>query len=222
MKKGKTQKKQTNFLLLLIVALIVYSGYRFGFMYFNNKIDMLKIESESYVAEMQAIEAKMKNEAVYTDETEKAKLNISNILNLYGSGVTPEKSIMFIIGLESYADSMSVPSLNFDENQILFSSNNIPGSEGILVTGELDMLSFSYRTTYNGLKRCIEYIMDYPERMNIQSITASYDDETGYLMGSIVIRQYSIYSILKAYEAPEIGGLNIGKDNIFDTSNIWP
>lgn len=213
-------KKQTNIVLLLIVALIIFIGYRFGFTYFNDKAEELKKQNEQYQEEVTSLQLMNSKAAMYQTSINESKEHIADIFNQYGPGVTPEKSSMFVIGLENSAN-IAVSNISFGEPSVMFYGTDIPGAMGLPVVATNTLMSLSYKTTYEGLKKCIKYITEYPERMNIQSLNVSYDAETGNLSGNLVLRQYAVVSELKPYVEPDINEMKIGKENIFGTSEIW-
>ncbi len=78
-------------------------------------------------------------------------------------------------------------------------------------------LTISYRVTYEGLKKAMDFITGYKERMTVDNITASYDTLTGQLTGTMVINLYSVMGGNAVYTAPSTGVTNFGTENIFGT-----
>jgi cobalamin biosynthesis protein CobT len=79
-------------------------------------------------------------------------------------------------------------------------------------------ISLSFMTTYDGLKELVDYIKNYPDKTVIDSTSVNYDNTTGELTGSLVIKRYSLTGTGKKYEAPYIEDISIGTDNIFGTN----
>ena len=93
-------------------------------------------------------------------------------------------------------------------------------------TAELDLLynrraTFNYGVSYEGLKRSIRHIVDQPNRMAIETLTVTFDDNTGLLIGSTTLNMYlAPYQEGKEYIQPDFSSVLLGTDNIFGTITI--
>ncbi|WMJ88591.1 hypothetical protein [Anaerocolumna sp. MB42-C2] len=90
------------------------------------------------------------------------------------------------------------------------------------IKGYRSTLTITFKVSYDGLKRCIDYINNYPEKRNIDEITLAYDSETGNLTGSMKINMYNLIGTGREYTEPILGGTGIGLDNIFGTIDFNP
>ncbi len=84
------------------------------------------------------------------------------------------------------------------------------------LTGYESTIILTYQSTYEGLKKAIEFINTYHEKRHISDITASFDMTTGNLSGTISVVLYEAGDGTN-YEAPVLDNLGVGKDNIFGT-----
>ena len=123
---------------------------------------------------------------------------------------------MFINGLEQ-ATGASIPSLSFYADEVIYSSSMVNELGEPKATAYSTDLAINYSATYQGLKDIVDYINNYKERMNIKSFTAVYSEETGGVTGSMVIGLYSVNDETHIYKAPEVIGVKIGTDNIFNS-----
>ena len=78
-----------------------------------------------------------------------------------------------------------------------------------------ETLGTQYTCTYDQLKKLVNFINVYPERMNIENITMGYNNETGLLQGTLTLNLYAVTGTSKEYIAPDISGLSMGQTNIF-------
>lgn len=85
------------------------------------------------------------------------------------------------------------------------------------VTGYSTAIVLTYQTSYEGLKKCIEFINENEEKMNITDISAAFDNTTGNLTGTLTINLYALDGIDKQDEEVKVPGIHIGVDNIFDS-----
>jgi hypothetical protein len=88
------------------------------------------------------------------------------------------------------------------------------------LSGYKSTITIDFKVNYSGLKKCIEYINNYPEKTNIGEITLSFDSETGNLIGLMTIRMYHLIGAGRLYTEPTEGGMEIGTNNIFGTIEI--
>lgn len=81
--------------------------------------------------------------------------------------------------------------------------------------------TFNYGVSYEGLKRSIRHIVDQPDRMAIETLTVTFDENTGLLIGSTTLNMYlAPYQIGKEYIQPDFSSVLLGTDNIFGTISI--
>lgn len=90
------------------------------------------------------------------------------------------------------------------------------------VKGYKSTLNITFKVSYEGLKKCIDYINNYPEKRNINEITLSYDSETGNLTGSMKINMYDLTGAGREYTEPAAGNAGIGLENPFGTIDVKP
>lgn len=219
MKQGNT-----NTLRLLVVALavlIIFAAYRFAVVPANEKTDALKEDSEKLTNEIRIFDVEEKNRAKYEEGIKQSPLTAFALLERYGGGTSTEKTIMNIVNLEKYT-GMAVSSVSFGLSTNLYSTDKLAyGDNKPGVFMYCQPVSLTYAATYESLKKAVDYINTYPERMNIDSLTASYDMLTGQLSGSLVINVYSVIGGKNEYVVPATDAtIPVGTDNIFGTYEL--
>ena len=224
----ETQKKgsdlKTFFLVFVLVIVVAVFAYFYLYVPQAEKRDVLL--RENYELESHLIELKNKavNETVFKTGINDSKEAIQKVLNHYSAGNTPEKSIMMSNTLEKEV-GIRVPLLNFSQPSVM-TTVKMPlisdTEDGGYTVGYYDVsllresLSTNYTCTYAQLKKLIDFINAYPERMNIESITMGYNKETGELQGALTLNLYAVTGTGKEYTAPDISGLSMGVGNIFE------
>lgn len=104
-------------------------------------------------------------------------------------------------------------------------TDNTTAAEGS-AEEEIDWLynrkaTFNYGVSYEGLKRSIQHIVDQPNRMAIETLTVTFDDSTGLLIGSTTLNMYlAPYQMGKEYVQPDFSSVLLGTDNIFGTISL--
>lgn len=152
-----------------------------------------------------------------------SRTEVSKVLNRYGVGNTPEKSIMLVKRMEEEV-GVKIPNVSFSNPSVLTSvempmiqdtesgTYNIQYTTVDLLT---ETLTMSYSCTYEQLKKLVDFVNAYPERMNIASISVSYDSETSNLSGSLVLNLFAVTGTDRVYTEPAIDDIRLGEDNIF-------
>jgi hypothetical protein len=104
-----------------------------------------------------------------------------------------------------------------DNTAVADTSEGETSNTSLALIGYKSTTTITYQTTYEGLKKAIDYIYNNSNIMNISDLTATYDSSTGNIMGSMSINAYSLFGTGKKYEEPFIDGINTGIRNIFGT-----
>ena len=76
---------------------------------------------------------------------------------------------------------------------------------------------FSYKGSYENLKKAVTYINSQTGRMTVDSITMTFDAGTGGLTGTLTVDIYSMSGIGTQYHEPDAGTSIYGKKNLFGT-----
>ncbi len=210
----KISQKHIQYILLLLIVVIAFCAYQFGYVKFVESANKVKTENKAIQARIDDLSAKEEHRAEWTEGINSTDDRIKEVLAKYGPGNTPEKSIMFVRSLEKNAD-MTIPTIAFNPDTVIFVSEDLDANGNPKVEMDQTYISVNFSTTYEGLKKCFDYINKYPERMNVNGFTASYDQETSMLAGSMVINMFGVKDENHVYTDPSVPGVSIGIKNIF-------
>ena len=215
----RINQKHIQYILLLLIVVIAVCAYQFGYVKYIEKANSVKNENKDIETRINTLNEKEAHRQEWSDGIVQSDAEIRKILAKYGPGNTPEKSIMFIKSLEEAA-GMKIPNISFAQDSTMFVSSDTDENGKPKVELDTSYLTINYQTTYDGLKACMNYINNYPERMNVNNFSAGYDKETGLLTGSMVINLFGVKDADHIYEDPYIGGIELGLDNIFGTMDV--
>lgn len=199
-------------LIMVVVLVMLYRSY-------TNEVEAAKLAREqnagiqSEIEELQALTAELET---LQEEKEAVEEKVDFVLNHYGLVISPENSIRIIRGLEE-ATGTKVRSLSFGNESVFYTSTLQLVEEGAPLTGYRSQLNISYETSYGNFKRLMDYIADYPERMNVESVTASFNGASGYLSGNMTLNLYRLDGTGREYVAPVEPQVPMGVENIFGT-----
>ncbi len=86
------------------------------------------------------------------------------------------------------------------------------------IAGYYAALTMSYEASYDDFKKMIAYIKTFEDRTTITAAASAYDSETGLLSGTVTVNMYYLTGTEKAYDAPQVDGVNKGVNNLFGSS----
>lgn len=79
-------------------------------------------------------------------------------------------------------------------------------------------VNLDYSVTYDGFKSIIDFIQTNSDKRNVESISLSYDSESGNLLGTMVVNLFELNGTDKQYQAPYIPSMPQGNTNPFGTA----
>ncbi len=216
--ENKLSKKNIKLCIGLLILLLLVGTYQFGYVKYNDKRKEVVNTNNTLQTQLNELNIKALSRADYENDTIKMNQELDNILDNYGSAILEENIIVMLRDMELQTGAQ-FSTASFADSNIIYSSAESEDSENRLLVQET-LINTVYRCTYEGLKEMLNYITGYKNRMNVENITVSYDRETGNLTGSMMLNLYSVISADKTYEAPVVGGIDIGMKNIFATSEL--
>jgi len=210
----KTNEKQLKLLLLAAVVVILFLAYRFGYQPYTEKTSALQTEIKDYQSKISILNGKILRRATFDEGIATSSDKCFEVLNKYGGGNTNEKTIMFVHALEQEAN-MQISSITFGTDSNLYYTDKLASTTGMGIYLYKQTITVSYRTDYNGFKAAMDFINQYPERMNVDSVTIAYETLSGMLTGTMSINLYSVIGGQNEYVAPATGVTDFGQSSIF-------
>ncbi len=80
-------------------------------------------------------------------------------------------------------------------------------------------MSISYSGTYKGIKNLLAYVSTNEDRMTIDSMDVTYNEDDEQLAGSFSFNMYAITSSDRVLDQPDVKGVDVGVDNIFNSKD---
>jgi len=225
MEDKKTNGKDVKAFFFVFILVIVAAVLAYMYLYMPLVEQRKALEKENYDLDVRLINLRNMavDEDVYKMGINESSKTIKKVMNHYSAGHTPEKSIMMIDSLEQKI-GIRLPNLTFSQPAVISTvkmpmvTETADGSYAIKyydVNLLKETLATSYSCSYEQLKKMIDYINAYPERMNIESISIAYDSESNGLRGSVTLNLFTVTGTGKEYKPPVIDDLSMGAGNIF-------
>ena len=225
-KSAKNYFNQKTFLGVTLVGLVlVVLVYVFVYLDYTQRTEELEQSNTALAAEVRELEEYNTNMESYKVEIEEIKAAISEIFDEYPSDVREEDVIMLAVGLQE-RNVIDFDAINMEEKESVYTV------EPYLVTaaaleGMNDSLVFTQKhavyvneTTYTELKSVIQQIYESDNRIGIDNIVYSKNEEYGVLEGNIDLYFYSLAGTGKEYQAPDITQYHAGTADPFRSEEI--
>lgn len=238
---SKRDKKLLLYVGGILLLVLVY------FLFYRNMSDSNKaIEREISTLTAERDRLTLLNEHVdeYKEDTEKMKNDISTILLKFPADIREEDTIVYANGLEMLS-GMQVSNIEIGSKLLLYStgqgaSADTDAKEDTAQTGTADQtedtaqtqntmpegpvmhlydvpVEYSFTVDYPSFKKAVELIMQNPDKRNMDSLTLTYDSETGKLLGTAMVNMYYVIGTDSEYEIPQLLPIPQGLDDIFGT-----
>lgn len=223
MEKKMGKEIQKFLLMLVLVVLLAVVAIIYLYMPLLEERNAMIAENVKLNERWVELRNMARDKEIFKERINASRAEISKVLNRYGVGNTPEKSIMLVTRMETEV-GVKVPNMTFSTPTVLTSvetpmiedigdgNYNIQYTNIDLLT---ETLTMSYECSYEQLKKWIDFINAYPERMNIKSISVSYDSETSNLSGTLTLNLFAVTGTDRVYTEPKIEDIRLGEDNIF-------
>lgn len=230
----KISKRDAQLLIGLIGVLAVFLSYQFVFRNFQEKKEAMQpeiVSLESRVGELENIYANIDN---YQAGIKEMNQEMTGFYSEFPADIRYEDGIMFVTDMENDNEYMKVSQISFGEAEQIYtvSPTEADTQTEPLETGETSPvmtpvlykvpLGISHQVTYKGLKEMIAYINENGQSMGIESVSVSYDNTTGILVGSTMIDMFKVTGTNNVYTAPNVPVIPTGSDNIFGTIEVLP
>lgn len=212
---------QKNILIGMIVVavLIVLAAYKFFYSADVEKADQVQNDIKGLETRLSELTQKVANRMMYENGIEKSGKIIKEVLKLYGPGNTAEKTIMMIVDL-CQRTGCTVSNMSFYDDTSVYESvkTDEEGNPDIQVFK--GGVAVSLTSGYTQLKKIMDFINSYPERMNVENFSTKYDSKTGLLSTNMVINLYAAKDEDHVYVEPIVEDIELSTVNIFKTKEV--
>lgn len=209
MKKIKITENDLRLLILLGALLLLAASYFLIYTPNLAKMENVRTTNEAKAEQVKKLQGMLLKKQEETERMEEMKKNIEDIKACFPAMLTEEKAIYIMEQMEM-ASGIRVDSLSFNMENPYFMG------DGVAIAGMQSQVSASFKgASYEEIKKAVEFINDYDDRMTIENLSCSYNEESNDLSGSLNINLYAMQGIGKVYEPPVILGIPKGLKNIF-------
>lgn len=242
----KLRKSDVSLLIAALGILVAVGAYFLVYKKCNERTDALNAENYQLQQEVDHLQDLADHKQEYLDETAFMQTEIDNIIAKFGPEFKPEDEILYALALEDSYD-VTIKSMQFTPAMPIevavpvaevAQTDDGTAVEDVAADGAVDVstetpaqetapqkllysspISISMVATYNSIKDIITKIVTDQDRKSIESLTLTFDSETGDLAGSMSFNMYSMTGTGKEYVIPEVTGVRYGSNNIFNSAD---
>ncbi len=205
--------------MVVVALLLIFGAYQFFYSADVEKADQVQAEINSLKVRMDELNAKNANRSMYEAGISNSTDIIDTVLSLYGPGTSPEKIIMYVVDMCNKT-GCAVTDVAFKDPTLIYSSET--AEEGQTPEIQIFQSGMTAELTcgYTQLKKITDFINSYPERMNVENFTTSFDAQLGSLSVTMNVNMYGVTDKNHVYVAPTVEDIELGNTNIFKTIEI--
>lgn len=231
-KKAKEKKPLKNYFnqktflgVTLVGALALVVVYVFVYLDYTQKTEELEKSNNELQAAVNELEEYSNNMEQYKVEIEEIKAEVDAILAQYPADTREEDAIMLAVEVQE-RNVIDFDAINMEEKEGVYTIEpdlvTAAGLEGLdesLVFAKKHAV-YVNETTYAELKSIIKQIYESDNRIGIDNIVYTKNEEYGILEGNIDIYFYSLAGTDKEYVAPDIAQYAVGTDDLFRSEEV--
>ncbi|NCC66650.1 MAG: hypothetical protein EOM14_00455 [Clostridia bacterium] len=217
----KISKRDQSLLFVLLGLVVVLAAYFGVYNHFTSKAEAASAEKANLQPRLEELQGYYSNLPVYQDGIEDISQAVETEIKSFPSDVRSEDMIVYGNELESKLEitvtdmSFSAPSL---VSQFSIPKQNESNETELVPYAALSTeMSISVQMSYKQMLDFINYIYNKSKHTTLETITVSYDGETGGLVGSATMTKYFMSDSEYEYDETNVGDYNKGVSNPFGT-----
>lgn len=222
----KTYFNQKTFLgVTLVGMLVLVMLYVFVYLDYTQKTEELEASNNELKAVVNELEEYNNNLEHYKTEIEEIKAEADAILAQYPADTREEDAIMLAVEVQEN-NIIDFDAINMEEKEgvytiepYLVTAAALEGLDESMVFAKKHAV-YVNETTYPCLKSIIRQIYESDNRIGIDNIVYTKNEEYGILEGNIDIYFYSLAGTDKEYTAPDIAQYAAGTEDLFRSEDV--
>lgn len=218
-------ERDKKLLLIVVGCCVFFVVYTFGYKPLSAKKDKLKTEIIQLRNQYNSIKQKESKKVALEKEIKEANIKLKKLDKLLPAGLSQERVIANLERIENVTDikffdiSFSpISKLDFDSsnqtnNETTSTNNNIDITDNTKSGIKLAM-STKYTCTYNNIKKFLDYIYNFENRIVIDNFNIAVEEDSETLLGSMVLSFYAYISPDRKYVEESINNIPVGREEI--------
>ncbi|MCM1084072.1 MAG: hypothetical protein NC428_11395 [Clostridium sp.] len=216
---------KANISILLVILSVAIIGGVYLYVYKPNmeEKDTIQAEVNTLQAKYDDLAAKAQKKEQYLADTAMYQAEFEDEVAYFPATLDQEISVMFIKGInkDEGVKQFDVSSVGLGRPSLFYvlGSGATQGGSDVTYTEDSYLcysaeFPVSYTGSYEGIKDLLDYVMAYKYRMNVSTVTMSYNSETDMFTGSVNLNAYCVTGADREADKVSVN-VNNGVENIF-------
>ncbi len=217
----KLGKKEINLIIGLLGILIAIGVWMFVAKPMKEKTEALQTENVELKAKADEYQAINAQRNAFEAESIELQDERATLLAAFPAGMTKEDEIMYWANMErANAATLAMSNIVMSGWEEVY----VEGQPSADAEGATQLhlykapVSYTYQSTYDGLKNVVRYVFAQNDKKSISNVTAAYDAATGNLVGTVDINMYYMNGTGNEYVPYTIPSVPTGVSDVFHTS----
>lgn len=218
----KLGSKEKNLIKVLLGVVLVVLVWMFVASPIKEKKEALAAENAELKVKKEEYEAVNAQKAKYEEGMTTLQAERAELLEAYPSGMLREDEIMYWANMErANAGQLALETIGMSGLVEVY----VEGFEASEEEGATQLhlyrapVNYGFKSTYDGLKGMADYVFAQNDKKSIEGLSASYDDTTGNLVGSMDMNMYYMVGTGKDHVPATIPSVPTGVSNVFHSNN---
>ncbi|MGN0373888.1 MAG: hypothetical protein ACI4EN_00180 [Butyrivibrio sp.] len=226
----KLKERDKNLLVIVIVALVIFLAYFFGFRNITAKKKTVDEEVVKLTATYTNLKLLASQEQQFKEDIEEYNADTENKFNSFDNGYSQQNTIKFLEQIENQT-GVWIKSAGLTQTQSLFNFGSVQSSNperaGQPVyssdrIGYSTTVNITFVADYDGMKEMIDFVNGYKYRCRIDSLSTSYNSDADLVSGNMSVTMFAITGSDRVFEGPSINNPFFSTPNIFESSIFTP
>lgn len=217
----KISKRDQSLLFVLLGLVVVLAAYFGVYNHFMDKAEAATAEKANLQPRLEQLQGYYSELPVYQAGIEQISDSVEDEIKSFPSDVRSEDMIVYGNELESKLN-ITVANMSFSAptlvSQFSIPKQNANNETELVPYAALSTeMSISVQMSYKQMLDFINYIFNKSKHTTLETITVSYDGETGGLVGSATMTKYFMSDSEYEYDPTDVGKYDKGVTNPFGT-----
>jgi len=235
------KKSDKTIVLMLVGILLAAASYFFVYKNLTADTEVMQKENAKLRKEVEYLQELADNKQKYIDDTAAMQIKIEEIKAQFPAQYLPEDEILYMIDAEETHTALA-KSINMGNTTVIEVAAPVTeapvetdeAAEGEEATEEVSTektvapeitlyrtpVTTSMLSGYDGIKNFLKQVNTDKNRKSVDTLTISFDSETGELLSTIGMSMYSLTGTEAVYTSPKVDGVVYGTDDIFNSAKL--
>ena len=214
-------KRDAKLLLILLGIIILLVGYLAIYNPYTAKTEAVEAETAALQPELADLMSYYDNLDEYYAGTDAAAQTVEAELRNYPAAIRSEDVILYAVAMEKQTGA-TISSIAFAGEEILSQFAVMDkAADGTVAARDLTAwrtgATVSCSLSYQQLKSVIDYVNKSGDRSSLESVSVTFDSESGQLTGDVSFLQYFVAAADDEYVPSGVSGVTLGRADLFGT-----